>query len=92
LAHGFLSPLAVALDDEQNLLALIESSLLTAANRGLEFLTVGFAANDPRLAIVRNQFNCREYRNRFFQVRWKGENSTGITFNDNLIFPELALL
>lgn len=92
LAHGFLSPLAIALDDGQNLLALIESSLLTAANRGLDFLTLGFAANDPRLPIVRNQFNCREYRNRFFQVRWKGEDSIGITLNDNLIFPEVALL
>jgi hypothetical protein len=92
LAHGFLSPLAIALDDEQNLFALIELSLLTAANRGLDFLTLGFAANDPRLAIVRNQFNCREYRNRFFQVRWKGEDSIGITLNDNLIFPEVALL
>ena len=68
LAHGFLSPLAVPMDDPEVLLALIESSLLTAANRGLEYLTLGFAAKDPRLAIVRNQFHCREYKNHLFQV------------------------
>lgn len=90
LAHGFLSPLAVALDDEHSLLVLIESSLSIAANRGLEFLTLGFSANDPRLATARKQFRCREYKNRLFRVRWKG--SSRIILNDNLIFPEVALL
>ncbi|MGH7951924.1 MAG: hypothetical protein ACREFE_08400, partial [Limisphaerales bacterium] len=90
LAHGFLSPLAVAPDDEPNLIALIELSLIAAAKCGLEFLTLGFAANDPRLAIVRSQFHCREYKNRLFQVRWK--DSRRMILNENLIFPEVALL
>jgi hypothetical protein len=92
LAHGFLSPLAVALDDKRSLLAIIESSLLTAAKRGMEFLTLGFGSRDPRLAVVQNQFRCREYRNRLFQVRWKNENPAKVILNKNLTFPEVALL
>ena len=92
LAHGFLSPLAVPLDDRPALMAMVESSLLAAANRGLEYLTMGFACNDPRLAAVRNHFRCREYRNHLFQVRWKNENSPRITLNENLILPEVSLL
>jgi len=92
LAHGFLCPLTVSPDDRQSVLALIESSLAMAAERRLEFLTLGFAANDPRLEIVRRQFRCREYRNRLFGVRWKDAGSAGIRLNENLIFPEVALL
>ncbi|HVU27011.1 MAG TPA: hypothetical protein VHG71_04660 [Verrucomicrobiae bacterium] len=90
LAHGFLSPLVTASDDKESLLALVESSLHIAAERGMEFLSVGFVANDPRLAVIRNQFRCREYRNRFFQVRWP--DSKRLALNNNLIFPEVALL
>lgn len=92
LAHGFLSPLAVGPDEKESLLALVESSLLTAAERGLEFLTVGLAINDPRLAVVQNHFRCREYRNRFFQVKWNDEDFKWINLNGNLIFPEISLL
>lgn len=92
LTHGFLSPLAVPLDDHRALIAIVESSVLAAANRGLEYLTLGFASNDPRLAIIRNHFRCREYRNHLFQVRWPNENSPRITLNENLIFPEVSLL
>jgi hypothetical protein len=95
LAHGFLSPLAVPLDDRPALLAIVESSFLAAANRGMDFLTIGFGAADPRLAVIRNHFRCREYRNHLFQVRWqseKNENSPRIQLNENLVFPEVALL
>jgi hypothetical protein len=92
LAHGFLSPLAVSPDDKQALLALVELSLSKAATRGLDYLTLGFAANDPRLETVRSQFRCREYKNRLFKVCWKEANSTGIILNDNPMFPEVALL
>lgn len=92
LAHGFLSPIAIDLGKEQYLPALIDLSLLTAANRGLEFLTLGFSDSDPRLAFVRNKFRCREYNSRFFQVLWGGKNSKAPALNDNLFFPEVALL
>ncbi|HXB58202.1 MAG TPA: hypothetical protein VNU95_01480 [Candidatus Acidoferrales bacterium] len=92
LAHGFLSPLAVGLDDKQSLLAMIEASLLSAAKRGMEFLTLGFDCRDPCFMVVRNHFRCREYRNRLFQVRWKNENSARLNLNENLLFPGVALL
>jgi hypothetical protein len=92
LAHGFLSPLAVAPEEVQCLPALVELSFLAAASRGLEFLTLGFSANDPRLAIVRKKFGCREYKSRFFQVRWRDQNLEEPVLNNDLIFPEVALL
>ena len=92
LAHGFLSPLAVALDDDRGLLSMIEASLLAAANRGMEYVTLGFAAGDPRLVVVRRHFRCREYRNRLFSVRWKNDEFAGIKLDNNLVFPEAALL
>lgn len=92
LAHGLLSPLAITPEKEKYLPALIESSLLPAAHRNLEFLTLGFSADDPRLAVVRAKFRCREYKSRFFQVLWKGDNAKEPALNDNLIFPEVALL
>lgn len=92
LAHGFLSPLAITLDDKQSLPGLIESSLLMAAHRGLEFMALGFTRDDPRLAIVQNHFRCREYRNRFFQVCWKDATCENVLLNGNLIFPEISLL
>ena len=92
LAHGFLSPLANSPGNERYLSGLIELSLLTAANRGLEFLTLGFSAGDPRLALVRSKFRCREYNSRLFQVLWTGENLKAPVLDGNLIFPEVALL
>jgi hypothetical protein len=92
LAHGFLSPLAVSPDDPPALLALVELSLSKAAARGLDYLTLGFVADDPRLEMVRRQFPCREYRNRLFHVRWKDAGPTVTILNDRLIFPEVALL
>lgn len=92
LAHGFLSPLAVAPNDRESLLAMVELSLVTSANRGLDFLTLGFTAGDPRLAFVQDHFRCREYKNQLFQVRWNNENSERIILNRNPVFPEVALL
>jgi len=90
LAHGFLSPLATVADDMESLLALVESSLQAATARGVEFLTVGFAANDRRLAFIGNRYRCREYGSRFFQVLWP--ESRPVALNQDLIFPEIALL
>jgi hypothetical protein len=92
VAHGVLSPLAVAPDEMQSLPAMIELSLSSASRRGLEFLCLGFANGDPHLAMVRKRFRCREYRNRLFQVIWKSGNSAMITLSGNLISPEVALL
>ncbi len=92
LANGYLSPLAVVPVNEQYLPDLVETFFLSAVDRGLEFITLGFAADDPRLNVVRKRFRCREYLSRLFQVRWKNEGSNVVNLNDNLIFPEVAWL
>jgi hypothetical protein len=92
LALGFLSPLVVWPDDNPALLSLIKSSLSLAVDRGLAYLTLGFAANDPRLKMVYSQFQCRQYKNRLFGVRWREADSIDITLNGHLLFPEIALL
>jgi hypothetical protein len=92
LAQGLLSPLAAPLNDPQCLLALIDSSLVLASRRRLDFLTLGFAAADPRLAAVRSRFRGREYVSRLFQVHWPDEYSPRIVFDEKLPFPEVALL
>ncbi len=76
LAHGFLSPLAVDAARGELLLALVEQALADAADRGLDFITIGFASDDPRLALLRSHFRCREYRSRLYQVSWTPHETT----------------
>ncbi|HWB61823.1 MAG TPA: hypothetical protein VG733_20240, partial [Chthoniobacteraceae bacterium] len=71
LAHGFLSPLAIPNGRGHLVPHVIESMLPFAARRGLDFLTLGFAADDARLPLLRSRFRCREYSNRLFRVRWR---------------------
>ena len=70
LAHAFVSHLAVAPEKMDALIELVTKFGALAAERGIEFLTLGFAANDPRLAMIRRKFRCREYRSRIYVVRW----------------------
>jgi hypothetical protein len=88
LAHGFLSPLAANTSDL--LLALVEISLADGAERGLEFVTLGFAAGDPRLEIIRNHFRAREYASRFYRVDWPG--AARETLDPAMFCPEVAWL
>jgi hypothetical protein len=92
LAHGFLSPLAIAPEERQYLPALVELSFSAPAGRGLKFLTLGFSSVDPQLAVVRKKFRCREYKTVLFQVRWPGKNSKKLVLNAGLLFPEVASL
>jgi hypothetical protein len=75
LAHAFLSPLIVETGRPELLLALVELSLCDAAIRGLAFVTVGCAADDPRLNCLRNQFRRREYWSRLYQVSWNHDET-----------------
>ncbi len=88
LAFGFVSP--VCCGDPQLLITLIKSILPVAAERGLEFLTLGFAANDSRLATIRSQFRCREYRTRLYQVIW--DESDELILDNRSFLPEVAFL
>ncbi|HEY1661059.1 MAG TPA: hypothetical protein VGI03_01455 [Verrucomicrobiae bacterium] len=92
LAFALLSPLAAPADKPQLLLALVESALAVAAERGLEFLTLGFAAGDARLEMMRNHFRCREYHTRLYRVLWSDMNPTEVVFDDQPFLPEVSLL
>jgi hypothetical protein len=56
------------------LLTLLEQALQQAATRGLEFLTLGFGAGDWKLDFIRNDYRCREYQTRIYQVSWPGND------------------
>ena len=90
LAFGLLSPLAVPADKPELALTLVESVLPIAAERGLEFCAIGFAADDLRLKALQNHFRCREYNTRLYQVRWKDTNNP--TLDARPFLPELAFL
>jgi len=90
LAVGILCPFAVRTTGERVLLPLLESLLFVGARRGLEFIALGFADDDHRLAIIRKRFRCREYRTRLYEVQW-GERAEAIS-KAHPCLPEIALL
>ena len=92
LAHAFVSHLAAHPEESGALSALITRLRTFAAGRGIEFLTVGFAANDSRLASLRRNFSCREYRSRIYVVRWPGLGGSARELDGRCLGPEVALL
>lgn len=90
IAQATLSPLAVPADNDQLLLAIIESSLSDAAKRGLEFLTLSFTSDDFRLTTIRNHFRCHEYLSRLDHVRWHDTEAEAL--DGRSILPETAFL
>jgi hypothetical protein len=91
LANAFLSPLATAPGHESALPALIDALAQDATRRGLSFLTLGFAANDPRLPLVRRHFSTRTYASRLYQVAWPDEPARP-ALDARRIGPDLAFL
>lgn len=77
LAHAFLSPLATDAGSDGLLAGLISSFLPRAAERGLEFVIVGMAGNDPRLPALQKRFKNRVYRTRLYEVHWPGQSASG---------------
>jgi hypothetical protein len=92
LAHAFVSHLAVDREESGPLVALIVRLRKIAARRGIEFLTLGFAANDSRLGTLRRNFRCREYRSRIYVVRWPGLGGSAQELGGRCLGPEVALL
>jgi hypothetical protein len=92
VAHAFVSQLAVAADDDDAFFALLSGLRRLAARRGIELLTAGFDANDPRLMALRKYFRGREYRSRLYLVRWPGIGGAAKELQTGLLAPEVALL
>jgi hypothetical protein len=90
LAHAAVSHLASPVNEPQTLIGLIRFLFPLARKQGIEWLTLGFAAADPRLATLRRCFPAREYRSRLYRVRWP--DLPGEALDDRLPYPEVALL
>jgi hypothetical protein len=85
-----VSHLATPADQPEVLTDLLRSLFAPARSKGIEWLTLGFAATDPRLAVVQTHFAAREYRSRLYRVRWP--DLPGDALDARLLCPEVALL
>lgn len=92
LASGFVSHLTAGAHCPEGLCRLISGLLGRTAERGLEFLTLGFAANDPRLEQIGKHFRFRQYRSRLYVVGWPGIGRAAADLNNQIIAPEVSLL
>ena len=92
MAQAFVSHLAVDPVQPASLIALIQRVMETVAGRGIDFLTLGFGANDPRLALVRSAFRCRKYRSRIYSVRWPDLGAARDGLDGRCLGLEAALL
>jgi hypothetical protein len=90
LSHAFASHLAAT--TEKNLTELMNGLLGLAAGRGIEYLTAGFASNDPRLAAVGKNFHGRKYHTRLYVVRWPEVGASARELDGRVLSPEVALL
>jgi hypothetical protein len=92
LANAFVTHLAGASERPDVLKKLLANLCGAAAQRGIGLLTLGFAANDPRLALVRRHFRGREYRSRLYVVRWPECGRAANELDGRILAPEVALL
>jgi hypothetical protein len=92
LSHAFLSHLALATGRPGPLVEIVRQLCSVAKGRGIEFLTAGFAAHDPRLAVMRGKFRFREYASRIYAVRWAGLGGSACELETRFLAPEAALL
>lgn len=92
LRNAYVSHLALNPNQPDLLLRLIAELRGDAARRGIELLTLGFAANDPKLAVMRRNFRCREYYSRLYIVRWSDCGGVARELDKRALAPEVALL
>ena len=92
LAHAFISHLAMDPLKPDSLIPLVATFQTLAKQRGIEFLTFGFNAADPRLVLLRRHFRCREYRSRIYVVRWPSLGGSARELDGRRLGPEVALL
>jgi hypothetical protein len=91
LPHAFLSPIGVKPGCGLRLTKLVDLCLPVARSRGLDFLTMGFAATDRILPELRRHFQCREYRSRLYLVSWPNGNGN-VVLDERPPAPEVAFL
>ena len=92
LAHAFVSHFVVAGDSPDYFRKCVDAMLATAQGANLEFITMGFASNDPSLALLDAEFRTRKYRSRIYMVRWPGIGRPASDLDGRILCPEVALL
>ena len=92
LAGGFVSHLMASANCPDMLCQLISGLCRRAADRGLEFLTLGFAAKDPRLEPIRRRFRPRQYYSRIYVVSWPEIGGLKAELKNQIMAPEISLL
>ena len=92
LAYATVSHLAVGPDEADVFVECIAAIQSRAAKRKIDFISLGFAANDPRLATVRLRFKSRKYRSRLYVVRWPKVGGATGQLDGRVLQPELASL
>jgi hypothetical protein len=92
LANAFVSHLAVAPDQPGALIKLVARLRASAVWHGIEMLTMGFAANNPLLAVVQKKFRRREYRSRLYVVHWPDCGGPAHQLDGRILAPEAAWL
>jgi hypothetical protein len=92
LANAFTTQLVAEPGNPHSLTDMINLLRWTASQRGIEFLTIGFASDDPRLAVVRSNFRRREYLTRLYMVRWPEFGGSASELDRRILAPEVALL
>lgn len=92
LAYATVSQLSVDAGASDALVECIAGLQSRAASRKIDFISVGFAANDPRLTAINLRFKSREYRSRLYVVHWPKVGGAGIQLDGRVLQPELASL
>lgn len=92
LASAFASHLAIRPEEPNALIHFLANLRDVARERGLEFLTLGYAASDPRLSTVCSSFRCRQYCSRLYIVHWPEIGGTTHKLDARILAPEVALL
>lgn len=92
LALGYVSHLAVPPEDSSRLVQMLDELRWRARCRGLQYLVLGIAANEPRLAAIRAGFRGRIYHSRLYVVRWPEQGASARDLDGRILAPEVALL
>lgn len=92
LAHAVVACVGQDPGDAESLASCVEFLRGRAAERRIDFLSLGLATDDARLKSVRRRFNAREYRSRLYVVRWPDMGGSVADLDGRPAQPELALL
>lgn len=92
LANGFVSHLAAAAANPEIPARLVATLRRIGGQRGLQLITIGFSANDKRLAKITSSFPHRKYRSRLYLVHWPGLGNPAAELDGRVFAPEVALL